>query len=85
MKVDFNNLRIKTCKSYNDIVDTLNKAMVNNHKEGDEIFIYEDDISKKLDRLRNCLVGLICTFEEGNDEFRDVSEEVELKVFNGEG
>ena len=84
MKVNFNNLRKKACVAYNSIVDTLNETAKSPPHGEDEMVVYKDDIQDDLNWLRDCLSGIICTYEEGNEDFKDLSDEIELKSFNYE-
>jgi len=81
MKVGFDSLIRQTCKAYNDIVETLNEAMKAPSHEDDEMVVYGYDVREKLDRMRACLVGLVSTHIEGNKEFKDLYEKIELKYF----
>ncbi len=80
MNIDFNNVRKKACRAYNSLAIVLNDTM-----EDGVMTVYDSDIKDIMDELRNCLVSIACTYSEGNDGFKDVSDEVgEFVVFNDE-
>ena len=64
MQVDFNNLRKKTADAFNDLIDQLN--------ENDFFFI--DDIKDEIEELRYCISAILCTYSEGDSNFKDLSD-----------
>lgn len=87
MNINFNNVRIKACRSYNNLVEKLNKRLDEPPLEDDEMVVYASDIQGELDSLRNLLISIACSYDvEGSEDFKDVSDEVgEFLQFNPEG
>lgn len=80
MNVNFNNLRKQALYSY----DALTKVLNENIEDG-SIRIDVEDIRKEMDDLRMQLFGIACTYIDGDDDFKDISEEVgEIASFNEE-
>lgn len=78
MRVNFNNARKQALYAYARVCAKLNASQ---DGEG-EIHIEVEDLQKDMDDLRQCLFGIACVYEEGNDDFKDVSEEVgEIECF----
>lgn len=69
MKVDFNNLRIQTVVAYEDVCRKLNKAI---DKDSGYIEIEAIDLQHSMDNLRQCISGIICTFEKDNEDFKEL-------------
>lgn len=80
MRVNFNNCRLQACRAYNRLCDKLNEAT---DSKG-VLDLDADDIQKEMDDLRMFLVGIACTYEEGNPDFADLSGQINLSVFNDE-
>lgn len=72
MTVDFNNLRKQACYAYDRLCTKLNEAI----DEDGNIEISAEEIQDDMDELRQNVMIIACVFEEGNEEFREVSEEV---------
>ena len=74
MNVDMNNLRKQAIYSYARLCKTLNahKGKMLNVS----IIVDIDDIQADMDDLRQCLVALACCYNEGDDDFREVIDEV---------
>lgn len=75
MNVNFNNLRKQAIYSYHRLCTTLNE---NTDKNG---FISLDatDIQRDMDNLRSQLWGICCTYREGDDSFKELTEEIDAK------
>jgi hypothetical protein len=88
MKVNFNNLRKQALYSYHRLATKLNEAKEERIEDGyddGKIEIDPDDIQKEMDELRSYLFGIACVYREGDEEFKDVSEEAEpIAWFNNE-
>ena len=80
MQVDFNNCRRQLAYAYNRLCKTLDGEIDNKGN----IDIHVDDIQRHMDDLRTFIVGIICTYDEGNPDFADISEGIDLAVFNDE-
>lgn len=71
MKINFNNVRRQACFAYDRLVNKLNTA-----KEYEGYILVDPSwIQKDLDELRQLIGSIAMTYEEGNDEFKDVYEE----------
>ena len=79
MDIDFNHVRRLALDSYAALVKELNR-----HIDDDGINDLQiEDISDILDDLRSALVGIICTFETGNEDFKVVLKDNEIvPIFN---
>lgn len=78
MKVDFNNLRLQACKNMNALIKLLNER--NDDGIIQEIELYE--IEDIIDNLRDNIVHIACTYDEGNDNFADLSQKINVAHFN---
>ena len=85
MKVNFNNLRKQAVFSYDRLVKKLNHKITNDNGEK-FIIIDPDDIQEDLDDLRMQLMGITCVYEEGNEDFKDLTNELpnDISFFNEE-
>lgn len=69
MKVDFNNLREKTAENYNQLIKLMKEE---NYKDRIVSDFLDNRQIRVLEDLRNCIVGLVCVYEEGNDDFKEI-------------
>jgi len=76
VKVDFNNVRRKALAAYKDICGKLN-----DHNFNDTVEIPTDDLRRPMDNLRDCLVTICLTYDEGNADFLDVLGDEEVPCF----
>lgn len=89
MKVDFNNLRRQAIYACDALTQKLNDAIIRNDDSyakpnGYEwdvnlkgyVLIEAEDIRKQMDSLRMMVGSIAMTFEEENEDFKDVYEEV---------
>lgn len=90
MKVNFNNVRKQAIYRYDSLVEKLNKAILkddqwakpNDVYHGQEmnikgyVLIDAEDLQKDLDDLRMLIGTIACTYEEGNEDFANVYDEV---------
>ena len=70
MKIDFNNVRIQAGNAYNIIAERLNEEL----KEGN---IEATLLQNAMDMLRSCLIGICCSYQEGDENCRSVIDEVD--------
>lgn len=80
MKVNFNNLRRKACASLDAIIKELNSR----DSVGGFLTLPRDTIRKDISELRSCLLALAFTYDEGNDDFKDIGDEVSIAWFGEE-
>lgn len=100
MKVDFNNLRLQIAFSLDNVIKTLNEGILPEkefashqkdgkykHWEGD-VLVSKEDLEDDLDNLRNGIWALICCYEKGNDDYKELSDVLEenggIANFNSE-
>lgn len=79
MKVDFNNVRVQTVRNYNRLTEILNEKINSN---GVIESFDADEIQGVIDALRTNLVIIAASFEDGNNDFIDVSENLTFVDFN---
>jgi len=63
MTVSMDGLRRNAINSYNNIIAALKKAQ----DDDGQIIIHPTDIEEDFDDLRECLVFLACSYQEGSD------------------
>lgn len=75
MKINFNNARRRLAENYNQLIDTIKY----NKDENDKIDLefLEDAL-----RLLRYSVRIIISTYNNNPDFNDLSEEIELEVFD---
>lgn len=69
MKVDFNNLRRKTAENYNRLIRLMNQENYNSVAISEKLDSRQKGV---LEDLRGCIVGLVCVYEEGNEDFKEI-------------
>lgn len=72
MKVNFNNLRRQTLYTYERLVKKLNDGI----DENGTVSVEAEEIKEDMDSLRSLLGSIACTYDEENEEFKDIYEEV---------
>ena len=78
MEVDFNNIRKRTAYAFNKLTKKLNESI----DEYGEVVIDAREIQTTMDDLRG-LIGTICyVYKEGDDDFRDLTDEIDIVCFN---
>ena len=71
MKVNFNNLRKQAIYSHDRLVQKLNSA-----NENGTITIDAETIQREMDDLRSMIGSIAMTYEDNNEDFKDVYSEV---------
>lgn len=87
MSVNFNNLRKQAVYSYDRLVDKLNESISEDDWGRKMVQIDPEDIQEDLDDLRRLILSIAMVYEDGNPDFKDVSEEInieKIKCFNEE-
>jgi hypothetical protein len=80
MKVNFNNLRKNAANAYTNLVNTLNGSINDGF-----VAVPAEDIQKDLDDLRMMLAGVLCTYQEDNEDFADLADHCDtMPCFNDE-
>jgi hypothetical protein len=89
MTVDFNNLRKQTAYSLDRVIKILNagilpeKEFASHTLEGKtknwegNVLVDAEDLQRQIDDLRQNVGFLLCVFEKGNPDFKEVWQEVE--------
>jgi len=90
MNVDFNNLRKQTAYSLDRVIKILNNGIMPQRafqtmdlpngkvrQFSGDLLVDSSEIQKHLDNLRSNVWALLCCYEEGNDNYKCVWEEVE--------
>lgn len=87
MSVNFNNLRKQAVYSYDRLVDKLNNSISEDDWGRKVVQIDPEDIQEDLDDLRRLVLSIAMVYDEGNPDFKDVSEDFDIesiKCFNQE-
>lgn len=91
MNVDFNNLRKQTAYSYDRLTKKLNSGIANTEEyipDNDLLRVSVEDIQEDMDDLRRLIMSICCVYEKDNEDFKDVSDEIEksgeIALFNPE-
>lgn len=85
MKVNFNNLRKKACYAYDSLARKLNESIDKDSDSYEDIQISSEDIQEEMDELRYLIMSIAMVYEEGNEDFKDILEDVEdITWFNQE-
>lgn len=83
MNVDFNNLRLQTAFALDNVIKTLNNGIM---PENGTILIDVSDIEKDIKWLRSNVFTMLCVYEEGNENFKMMADELDknggLENFN---
>jgi hypothetical protein len=85
MTVNFDGLRSQLAYAYDGLTQILNRSIIESKKDygDDHIRISPDEIQEEMDDLRSRIMVLCCCYEEGDDGFKDISEEVKpIAYFN---
>lgn len=101
MTVNYNNLRKQAIYAYDSLVEKLNNSIIKKtqHAEPNDeghtnikgyVLINANDIQKDMDNLRRMIGAIAMTSVEGEEDFKDVYQEVfpkedqSMKTFNDE-
>ncbi len=101
MTINYNNLRKQAIYSYESLVEKLNNSIIKEKQfaePNDEghcnikgyVLINANDIEKDINNLRRMIGAIAMTSVEGEDDFKDVYEEIfpnedqQMKLFNQE-
>jgi hypothetical protein len=78
MKLSMNGLRKHLIANYNSLIKKLNTSI----DEDDFIQIDPSYITRELDAIRNAIVTLAFTSQEGNDDWQEMDEDTYFEEFN---
>jgi len=73
MNINFNNVRRQACIAYDKLVDKLN---TNETNDNGTVIVDLKDIYEEMNDLRMMIGSIAMTYEEGDDKFKDVYEEL---------
>jgi len=82
MNVNFNNLRKQALNSYDSLAKKLNESklkqrtFVPDEDKSGNILLDANDIQKDMDNLRMLIGSIAMVYEPGDENFKDVFEEV---------
>jgi hypothetical protein len=81
MEVSMDGLRRQLLRNYNSLAKKLN----NNIKDKSwdpHVTIDVDSIQKEMDGLRNCIVTLAFTYQDGEGGWKEMDENTHFELFN---
>jgi len=81
MDVSMDGLRRQLLRNYNSLAKKLN----NNIKDKSwdpHVTIDVDSIQKEMDGLRNCIVTLAFTYQDGEGGWKEMDENTHFELFN---
>lgn len=71
MKINFNNVRRNACRAHDRLVRLLNASI-----DDGQVIIDVDLLEDVMNDLRMAVGAIASTYEDGNDDFKDVFEEM---------
>jgi hypothetical protein len=83
MEVSMDGLRNQLLRNYNSLAGKLNKNIKDKSWEP-HITIDVDSIQKEMDVLRDCIVTLAFTYQEGEGGWKEMDENTHFELFNPE-
>jgi hypothetical protein len=83
MEVSMDGLRNQLLRNYNSLTGKLNKNIKDKSWEP-HITIDVDSIQKEMDVLRDCIVTLAFTYQEGEGGWKEMDENTHFELFNPE-
>lgn len=72
MRIDFNNARKQAIWAYNRLTTKMN----HNIRGTGEVEVMATVIQEDMDFLRNTLISIACSYDDGNPDFRDLSDDI---------
>jgi hypothetical protein len=83
MEVSMDGLRNQLLRNYNSLAGKLNNNIKSKSWEP-HITIDVDSIQKEMDVLRDCIVTLAFTYQEGEGGWKEMDENTHFELFNPE-
>lgn len=77
MKVDMNGIRKKLVNSVARLTKKLNRAV---DVEDNRVHIDVEELRDNMNELQSLVVGLCCTYEDGNETFVSLADYVEQNL-----
>lgn len=87
MNISFDGLRSQLAYAYHDLCEILNRSIKDSKEEyGDDMIrVSADEIQEEMDDIRMRIMVLCACYEEGQDGFKDISNEIKpIAEFNPE-
>jgi hypothetical protein len=81
MQVSMDGLRRQLLWNYNSLAEKLNKNIKDKSWEP-HIAIDVDSIQKEMDGLRDCIVTLAFTYQDGESGWKEMDENTHFELFN---
>ena len=84
MNVNFNNVRKNALDAYKGLIETLNLSLCTD-VDYTRVIVPVQDIQRNLDKLRDALVTIGCTYEKDDPDFKCIiGDDEEIPSFNPE-
>jgi hypothetical protein len=83
MDVSMNGLRNQLLRNYNSLVTKLN-SNIKDKSWDPHVIVEVDSIQRELDTIRDCIVTLAFTYQEGEGGWKEMDENTEFAIFNPE-
>ncbi len=81
MEVSMDGLRKRLIGDYNSLTRKLNNS-IKDKSFDPHIVIDPENISREMDGIRNIIVTLAFMYQEGENGFKELSEDTHFEVFN---
>jgi len=76
-------LRRQLLRNYNSLAEKLNKNIKDKSWDS-HVSIDVDSIQKEMDGLRDCIVTLAFTYQDGEGGWKEMDENTHFELFNPE-
>ena len=83
MEVSMDGLRRQLLRNYNSLAEKLNKNIKDKSWDS-HVSIDVDSIQKEMDGLRDCIVTLAFTYQDGEGGWKEMDENTHFELFNPE-
>jgi hypothetical protein len=83
MEVSMDGLRKQLLRNYNSLAEKLNKNIKDKSWDS-HVSIDVDSIQKEMDGLRDCIVTLAFTYQDGEGGWKEMDENTHFELFNPE-
>jgi hypothetical protein len=81
MEVSMDGLRKQLLRNYNSLAEKLNKNIKDKSWDS-HVSIDVDSIQKEMDGLRDCIVTLAFTYQDGEGGWKEMDENTHFELFN---
>jgi hypothetical protein len=81
MNVSMDGMRLRMVRDYNSLVRKLNNS-INDKSFDPTIIISPDDIEQELEGLRNSVITLAFSYQEGEGGWSELDENTHFETFN---